>query len=226
MHYIPAGQLNDDPVDDGHLRGNGAGARIGPNAVIQTLRALEELEGPGQCDRAIRQAGIDTSQLSGMIPEHLFIALNRAVRDRLPESRAAAVMRLAGTYTARYVASHRIPGLFRLVLGRMPPRLGIPLLLAAFRRHAWTFAGSARFGVAGPYPGTLVLEDCPTCRHGDGQRAAGAYYEAAFEGLLQIVAPRVRVREIRCRALGDPSCQFTIEPQGNTLDGESACASS
>ncbi len=200
-------------------------ARIGPNAVLQTLAALEELEGADQRVLAARLAGIDRERLAGMVPEAWFLALIRAVRELLPAARADAVLRLAGALTADYVAENRIPGLFRRLLGALPARVGIPLLLAAFRRHAWTFAGSGRFRVEGAYPGTLVLEACPTCRLGAAKAPAGAYYEAAFQGLLHIVDARVRVREFRCRSLGDPSCQFAIELSGQTVHGEPSCAS-
>jgi len=161
-----------------------------------------------------------------MVPERLFVELVRVVRERLPTPRSDAVLRLAGSYTAAYVAAHRIPGAFRLLLRGLPRRPAIRLLLAAFRRHAWTFAGSGRFGVVGAYPGTLVLQHCPTCRRGGGHGRAGAYYEAAFEGLLQIVDPAIRVRETRCCSLGDPNCQFTIELRSDNRPGETSCASS
>lgn len=201
-------------------------ARIGPNAVLQTLAALERLEGADRRDSAARRAGIDPARLSGMVPEAWFLALIRAVRDLLPPARADAVLRLSGARTADYVAENRIPRPFRRLLAALPARLGIPLLLAAFRRHAWTFAGSGRFSVEGNYPGTLILEQCPTCRLGTSPTPAGAYYEAAFEGLLHIVDARVRVREFRCRSVGDPSCQFAIELSGQTVHGEPSCASS
>lgn len=199
-------------------------AQIGPNAVLQTLAALEHLEGADRRDSAARRARIEPANLTGMIPEAWFLALIRAVRDLLPPARADAVLRLAGAWTADYVAENRIPGFFRGLLAALPARVGIPLLLAAFRRHAWTFAGSGRFSVEGGYPGTLVLEHCPTCRPGSSQVPAGAYYEAAFEGLLHIVDSRVRVREFRCRSVGDPSCQFAIELSGQTVHGEPSCA--
>lgn len=200
-------------------------ARIGPNAILQTLAALETLEGSDQRVSAARLARIDPARLTGMVPEAWFLALIHAVRDLLPPARADAVLRLAGTFTADYVAANRVPRFFRALLAALPVRIGIPLLLAAFRQHAWTFAGSGRFSVEGSYPGTLILEQCPTCRRGPSEAPAGAYYEAAFEGLLHIVDARIRVREFRCRSVGDPSCQFAIELSGQPAHGEPSCAS-
>lgn len=188
-------------------------ARIGPNAVLQTFRALRELEAPEvarQVDPGLAPAD---EWPAGMIPEGWFAALVRELRAALPASRSEAVLRRSGHHTADYVARHRIPAAFRGLLRLLPARLSIPLLLRAFRRHAWTFAGGGRFGIEGPFPGTLLLDGCPTCRPDAAaglEGYAGAYYEAAFEGLLRIAAPDVRVREVACQALHAPLCRFEI----------------
>lgn len=192
-------------------------ARIGPNSVTQSLRALRELETPEVAHQVVAQSYLPDDWPEGLIPEAWFVRLISALRQTLPPERSEAVLRRAGRYTADYVGRHRIPGVFRLLLRVLPARLALPLLLAAFRRHAWTFAGSGAFGVRGPFPGALLLDGCPTCRpeaaaaplpHG------GAYYEAAFTGLLQLAAPTVRVREVACRARGEAPCQFRISLEG------------
>jgi len=192
-------------------------SRIGPNSVIQTLRALRELEEAQVASDVPARAALPESWPEGMIPEAWFVRLVRALRETLPAGRSEAVLRRSGAYTAEYVSQHRIPALFRGLLRLLPSRLGIPLLLAAFRRHAWTFAGAGRFstegGFPGPGPGTIVLEDCPTCRSDTANLSlphAGAYYEAAFEGLLQLAARNVRVREVACQASRAPCCRFQI----------------
>jgi divinyl protochlorophyllide a 8-vinyl-reductase len=148
-----------------------------------------------------------------MIPEAWFIHLACSVRERLPADRSEAVLRRAGAATADYVATHRIPAPLRGALRALPVRLAIPLLLRAFERHAWTFAGGGRFTYGGAFPGTLTLAGASTCR-GDAAgrvgRPAGAFYEAAFEGLLRLASPAVRVREVACQALRDPLCLFEI----------------
>jgi divinyl protochlorophyllide a 8-vinyl-reductase len=125
------------------------------------------------------------------------------------------------------VAAHRIPGPFRRLLRALPARLAVPLLLKAFARHAWTFAGRGRFTVEGAYPGTIRLEDCPTCREPIRGARGGAYYEAAFAGLLRIAAPDVSVREIACLTQGAPACRFRIHLRATApTPGDSSCASS
>lgn len=218
-------------TDHAPLAGSAAAAeapRIGPNSVLQTRRALGELEAVEVADAVARRAALPKAWPEGMIPEAWFVKLIVALRGEVPFERAEAVLRRAGTYTADYVGAHRIPRLIRLVLAVLPRRLAVPLLLAAFRRHAWTFAGAGRFGVVGPFPGTIVLAGCPTCRPEAARVGArsGAYYEAAFEGLLTLAAPGVRVREVACQAAGAPHCRFQISLHHELTTGEQPCASS
>jgi divinyl protochlorophyllide a 8-vinyl-reductase len=165
-----------------------------------------------------------------MIPEAWFVRLVKSLRKSLPAPRSAAVLRRSGMYTAHYVGTHRIPALFRGLLKILPARLSIPLLLAAFRRHAFTFAGSGQFHTKGPFPGVIVLSGCPTCRPEAGEATgtpSGAYYEAAFEGLLHLCTPQVRVREVACQSRHAAHCRFQISidrEAPNGLEGESACA--
>jgi len=187
-------------------------ARIGPNAVLQTLSALRELEGPAVADAVAQAAGLPERWPQGLIPEAWFIAVLRAVRRALPRPRAEAVLARSGARTAAYVARHRIPAPFRGLLRLLPRRWAVPLLLRAFRRHAWTFAGSGRFELDGP--AAVRLAESPTSRAETAPPAgmACSYYASAFEGLLALADPQVRVREVACRASGAPACRFTLDP--------------
>lgn len=188
-------------------------ARIGPNAILQTLLAMRDLESPALELEAQVRAGLSLPLAPGMVPEALFVSLLAAVRSMIPPARAEAVLRRAGKTTADYVRQNRVPAPFRSLLGTLPPRISEPLLLKAFQKHAWTFAGGGRFEVQGAFPGVLRLFDAPTCRaeaNATGGALYGSYYEAAFEGLLAMVAPRVRVREVACQAAGAPCCTFEI----------------
>lgn len=188
-----------------------APARIGPNAVVQSMRALAELE-PAAIVAAVRaRAGLPSPLPPGMIPEAWFVRMVDAIRSELSPERAERVLERAGAYTAEYVAAHRIPAPVRWVLAVLPARAATALLLRAFRRHAWTFAGAGRFTTAGEHPATLVLAGAPTCRDRQrGDAMGGTYYAAAFEGLLRLASPRVRVREVACEATGAPCCRFEI----------------
>lgn len=203
--------------------------RIGPNAVLQTLAAIEAKAGPGTREAIRRAAALPPELPPGMIPEAWFVGLVHALRQARPRAEAEAILEDAGARTAAYVARHRIPGPVRGALRLLPPRAGIPILLEAFRRHAWTFAGGGRFRVAARGPAfVLVLEDAPTCGPTSARPAAeetsllpgmpsssddvgtGGYYAAAFEGLLRLASPRVRVREVACASRGAPACRFSV----------------
>jgi divinyl protochlorophyllide a 8-vinyl-reductase len=188
-------------------------ARIGPNSVIQTQRALQELEGPDCMQAVMTRAGCTAPLPHGMIPERVFVQVVRALRQTLPPEKSEAVLRRSGQYTAHYVARNRIPPPVRAILALLPARLGLPLLLKAFARNAWTFAGAGRFSVEGRYPGTLVLEGCPTSRpEAQASLECGCeYYAAAFEGLLTLSVRNVQVREVDCQAHGSPRCRFHLQ---------------
>jgi len=139
-------------------------SRIGPNAVLQTLAAVEERLGPEMRRALVRMARLPPRWPDGMIPEAWFVSLVAVLRETLPAADAEAVLEDAGRRTAAYVAAHRIPAPVRMALRWLPRRVAVPWLLAAFRRHAWTFAGAGRFETRGSHPATLVLHDAPTCR--------------------------------------------------------------
>ncbi len=218
-------QVGAKSATTGHRPGEAPGARIGPNSVLQTLEAARLLHGAQLTERLRDEAGVEEDWPEGLIPEAWFVELIEATRRLLPDATADAILTLSGTRTAEYVATHRIPGLFRGLLATLPTRLALPMLLSAFAKHAWTFAGAGRFDFYGPFPHTLRLQDAPTCRRPRARRS-GAYYAAAFEGLLALANPLIRVREVRCQAEGYPHCTFEITvgpPEAET--GELKCAS-
>jgi hypothetical protein len=132
----------------GHASANTtAEARIGPNAVLQTLGALEDAEGHKMARRLHVLAAIPPTPTDAMIPEAHFVALVAAVRETLPPARAEAVLAESGRRTAAYVSAHRIPGFAHTVLAGLPTRLALPALLSAIGQHAWTFAGAGVFAV-------------------------------------------------------------------------------
>lgn len=212
---------NDSPIPGGD-----GGARIGPNAILQTLRSVEEAVGREAADRLAQRCGFPTQLPPGLIPESWFLTLVAEVRAAFPPAMAEAILGRSGTLTAAYVTRNRIPAFVRVLLRVLPVRLALPLLQGAIGRNAWTFAGSGRFRVEGPYPGVLILEGAPTCRPPGPPARAGSYYEAAFRDLLALAAPGVRVREVACQGGGDPACRFRIELPSSPIAGEPPCASS
>lgn len=194
--------------------------KIGPNSVVQTFHALTELEGAATRREVEQAVDLPRVTLDHMIPEAWFVTLVDGLRRHLPFERAEAVLARAGSLTADYVRARRIPRVFRGLLAVLPPRLAVPLLLEGFRRHAWTFAGSGAYAVEASRPRVITLSGSPTCRttnaheHCEGERG-GAYYSAAFEGLLEIASPGVRVEEIECTRQGASACRFLVRTRSD-----------
>jgi divinyl protochlorophyllide a 8-vinyl-reductase len=159
-------------------------ARIGPNAIIQTLAALRERVGGAVTEDLLRAAGLSRYSAeapSAMVPEQDVSELFHALRGRLDESEAAACARLAGDKTAEYILAHRIPRPAQVVLRLLPPRLAGPVLLASIIKHTWTFAGSGSVSVPRRTPVRIVIAGCPVCRGSRAAAPACGYYAATFE---------------------------------------------
>lgn len=188
-------------------------ALIGPNALIQTLVAMQAMLPDSAVAATLELAG-ETALLAGfpqsMVDESRFVALVGALRRNVAPELAAAVLGRAGHLTGEYVLANRIPPLARRVLPRLPRRLALGLLLKAIGAHAWTFAGAGRFDWHMAARGAeLRLGACPTARGVALDRPGCDYYRACFEVLLtRLVDPRLRVLETACAAHGAALCRF------------------
>jgi divinyl protochlorophyllide a 8-vinyl-reductase len=191
-----------------------AAGRIGPNAIIQVAGALEQRLGSGAAREFLLAAGLAgyaDAPPRQMVDEREVIALHSAVRARLAPQAARGVAQEAGLATGDYLLAHRIPRAAQFVLRALPaPRAG-RLLLAAITRHAWTFAGSARFTARAGHPVLIKLEDCPICRGAQSGGPLCEYYAATFTRLFsRLVHPGAVARETECMAAGAPACRFEI----------------
>ncbi|NTV63236.1 MAG: bacteriochlorophyll 4-vinyl reductase [Oscillochloris sp.] len=188
-------------------------ARIGPNAIIQTIASLREVYAPDELPKLlVGGAEVYLSQLPHeMIPEEQFHALVKLLTPRLGTEQAGAILYRSGERTADYVRANRLPGPFRSLLGILPAQLGLRLLLIAISKHAWTFAGSGTFTFGiGRTPwisiGTPIDHDTSAisavlCR----------YYCGSFTQLLrQVVSQRIELRETSCQARGGNACVYQI----------------
>ena len=188
----------------------GAGvARIGPNAITQVAAALEQRLGSGASREFLCSAGLGayvTEPPWQMVEEREVIALHSAVRARLTPQAARGIAHAAGLATGDYLLAHRIPRTAQFVLRALPAPLASRLLLAAITRHAWTFAGSARFSARGGRRTLIRLENCPICRGAQSPAPLCEYYAATFTRLFsRLVHPRARATETACIAAGAPA---------------------
>ncbi len=192
-----------------------ASQRIGPNAIIRVAEALRQHKGEAVTALIFGRAGLlpYLAELpQSMVDEAEVMRLHGALRDCVGPAEARAVARDAGHRTADYLLTRRIPRAVQTLLRRLPAALAARLLLAAIRRHAWTFAGSGHFSARAGKPVALTLRDNPLCRGVAVDEPACDYYSATFERLFRVlVHPRARVRETACEAMGADACVFEID---------------
>ena len=195
------------------------GARlIGPDALIQTAAALDELEA-GSVAAILLDAGeaaVREHSHDDMVDERRFAVLVTALVRHLGDERAERVLERSGSLAADYLMVHRIPPTFQWLVRRLPRDLGLRLLLGAVASQTWTFAGSGRFRYELPGDGVveLAVDDCPACRGLVTRHPVCGYYTGIFERLFRtLIDDRIRVREASCHACGDGNCMMLGKPE-------------
>lgn len=175
---------------DGGLTQPDSGARIGPNAILQLVPVLDQVQGRAARDRLLGAAGVAVPpDDAGMWPEDQCRAAHLAVWQGCGD-RAGAILTAAGQGTADYILAHRIPGPAKALIRALPGPLGARLLTAAIARHAWTFTGSGTFRVAARRPLTFEIAGNPLAFPG----RPCPWHAAVFSRLFQaLVWPAVRV---------------------------------
>jgi len=191
-----------------------AAGRIGPNAITRLAEALHACMGDAATTALFDRAGLVrylAQPPEQMVDEVEVTRLHQTLREAVNPPLAAEVASDAGRRTADYLLAHRIPRPVQLLLKLLPAPLAARVLLAAIRRHAWTFAGSGCFEARAGHPVLLSIRGNPMCR---GQHLAEPgcdYYAAVFERLFRVlVHARSRVTETACEACGDAECRFEL----------------
>lgn len=173
-------------------------ARIGPNAILQSVEVMREALGERRTQAILDDAQIDVMPTGdGMIPEIEAIRLHRWLTLHEP-SGGFTIAHESGLRTADYIIAHRIPKSASKLLQHLPAHVAAPILMAAIRRHAWTFVGAGRFETQGGWKFSIdrKFADDPvlpsdTLYH---------WYAAVFTRLYErLVSPRSR-----CRDMGAP----------------------
>lgn len=193
---------------------NVAGGRIGPNAIIRVAEVLRDTCGADGAFAVFAAAGIShhlETPPAAMVDEREVTLLHRALRAALGTARAREVGAEAGRRTADYLLAHRIPRRVQWLLRHLPAGLAAQVLIGAIGRHAWTFAGSGRFGVVQWSPLRLQIVGNPLCRELRGTEPVCDYYSATFERLFRVlVHAGTTAREIACESTGAPACVFEL----------------
>jgi divinyl protochlorophyllide a 8-vinyl-reductase len=120
-------------------------ALIGPNAVLQAVAVMEERLGRAETAAILVDAQVHALPSGeGMIPEVQALRLHRWLALHEPLG-CFVIAEEAGARTADYIIANRIPGPAVWLLKHLPAMLAAPLLMAAIRKHAWTFIGAGLF---------------------------------------------------------------------------------
>jgi divinyl protochlorophyllide a 8-vinyl-reductase len=198
--------------------------RIGPNAILRLIEALDERCGRSVTEAVFQAAGQDghlRSVPGEMVDERAITALYTALPVQLGFAQAADVAARAGLLTGEYLLANRIPAAAQRIMKLMPAPLAARTLLAAIDMHSWTFAGSGIFertpvqhaggGGRSRVYWRLTIKDCPLCRGVRFPEPACAYYAATFERIFrELVATSARVVETQCQSNGAESCVFEV----------------
>lgn len=212
MSAMPdAGTLDARPFAGTAGDGMSAGRHtVGPNAIIQTRAALDEIVGIGR-----RRAIFGTSghgafadhDPDGMVEARIVNGLNYEIAARLDPETAHAVMKRAGEMTGDYILANRIPKPAQWLLRRLPRALAQRLLMAAIARNAWTFAGHARIETG---PDFIAIHENPICLGKVGFSSC-VWHAAVFRRLFTtLVDPAITVHETECVGWGGEACRFEI----------------
>ncbi len=189
--------------------------RIGPNAVLQLVAALQAAGREALLPDLFAAAhcpGLLIEPPQTMVDERAVARLFRAVHVALAQADALLIMSDAGRRTADYVLAHRIPKPAQAVLKALPAFAARPALAAAISKHAWTFAGSGKMTVA--YRPTLTFEiaDNPLSVTGrNGVPGPCAWHAAVFTRLFQaLVGTDLHFAETACCSRGEAACRFEL----------------
>ncbi|MCB6176812.1 bacteriochlorophyll 4-vinyl reductase [Rhodobacter sp. Har01] len=197
-------------------------ARIGPNAILQTIAVLDHCEGRAIRDRVMAVADVAVPPPdAGMLPEADCRAVHEAVRS-VTGDRAEGLLRLAGLATGDYILQNRIPAPARALIRVLPGYIGAWVLAKAIAKHSWTFAGSGKFRIASHLPVVFELENNPLAPVFSDHPAC-TWHVAVFERLFaRLVWPSVVVEEADCAAMGARVCRFVLHPYGMSRRGRAA----
>lgn len=191
-------------------------AKIGPNAMIQTVEALKETYDSPKTTEILHAGGhahlIDQLP-SSMVSETMFIDLIQALVGQIGAEQTRQVLHRSGQRTGDYVLQYRIPRLFqRLLTSNILPRPARQyLLLAAISKSAWTFVGSGTFRfVGGKEPAIIISNQVPDPDPPLPPEIC-SFYQGTFEKLLQVlVDARATVRQRPSEPGSTVRCAYSI----------------
>lgn len=189
-----------------------APARIGPNALIQTVAALQERFAPSCVEEILKAAGegnLLNEQPETMVPERRFADMVGALADKLGVGTGREVLHQSGRLTADYLLANRIPKQFQASLKFLPRRLAQWVLLTTIKQNAWTFIGSGEFTYHHALSRTPQIQ-VASCVH--PASVSCGFYGGTFERLVQKLINSGAHMRWDVKGSGDESCcVYTFE---------------
>jgi len=188
--------------------------KIGPNAIIQTVAAMQESYGPRQSRTILHCGGLATlpdNLPTAMVDEQEFRALAQMLIRQVGVDSARQLLKRSGQLTAGYLLKHRIPRPVQLLLRALPRRQRLRRLLQAIEKHVWTFAGSGKISFNAEGLPWISIATPALCDTPETAAAVCSFYQGTFEQLLRtLVDRRVALWETECQARGDAACLYLI----------------
>ncbi len=179
--------------------------RIGPNAVLQLIEAVDAQMGRAMTEKVFNIGGCGhylAHPPKTMVDEGEVASLNHALFQVLDLKRAQALAQDAGRRTADYVIANRIPRIVRILLSLMPPKIASAMLLRSIAKHAWTFVGSGELRIN---RGAIEVADNPIAMPGC------PWHQAVFQRMFErLVSNQCLIQETTCCARGAPVCRFEL----------------
>jgi len=189
--------------------------RVGPNAAIQLIAALQRAGETDLLDRLFDAAGRSEwlrEPPASLIDERDAARLHLTLRDMASPALAEQILADAGRSTADYLLAHRIPKPAQWALRCAPRQWAAAALTRAISANAWTFAGSGRFESRRDGAIEYRIYANPLCQGAETSAPLCVWHCAVFARLFEIlVARRVVVRELECCGREDPCCRFVID---------------
>lgn len=221
MHTPEQEQRPADAPD--HPTGPAPGrAIIGPNAIIQTVGALQDRYGADEAAALLARGGkpgLAEHLPTAMIDEQEFHTLVCLLDAAIGPAATTEILQEAGRRTGRYVLTHRLPQPVQRLIRLLPRRIGLRLLLQAMSFNAWTFIGSGTFRFQAelwhPQPTISVRVVCPSAP------TVAGFYGGTFACLLQeLIGPQTTVQTSTNQHTDGIDCTYTL-----TLDARTRTAS-
>ena len=190
--------------------------KIGPNALIQTVRVLQGQASPDEVAAVLHACGLErllAEMPATMVDEQEFFDLADTLAAQRGVTETLAILREAGRLTGDYLLAHRIPRPFQRLLHLLPRRAAMKLLMTAIRKHAWTFVGSGDF--------TYTLGRRPQLTIACSSNVTSAvcgFYGGTFERLFQtLVDAEAQVEMITTPPIVRTYCVYRVlyGPQTN-----------